>query len=82
MRKKWAEAWHRHLKPGGTLITLQFPLEPNGREGPPWPVQKEAYEDVLLPLGFECTSYEIVGKEDAVRDDRVGREAIAVWRHS
>jgi hypothetical protein len=80
MRKSWAEAWHCHLKPGGFLITLQFPLEPDGREGPPWPVQKEAYEKVLLPVGFECTRYERVTEADATREDRAGREAIAVWR--
>ena len=53
MRKDWATAWGKHLKPGGELITLIFPVDPSreGVEGPPWPVTPELYKDLLVPIG-------------------------------
>lgn len=51
MRQKWAEAWSQWLVPGGELVTLMFPVEPEGREGPPWPVPLQLYDDTLSPAG-------------------------------
>jgi hypothetical protein len=28
MREGWAAAWARHLKPGGQLVTLVYPVDP------------------------------------------------------
>ena len=51
MRTRWAEAWARWLKPGGELVTLMFPVEEEGRQGPPWPVPVQLYKSVLTPQG-------------------------------
>lgn len=53
MRQKWAEAWAQWLTPGGELVTLMFPVEAEGRQGPPWPVPLQLYEDTLRPAGPE-----------------------------
>lgn len=51
MRKQWGDAWSHWLKPGGVLVTLMFPVEPAGRDGPPWPVSAELYSENLEPHG-------------------------------
>ncbi|KAL0054204.1 hypothetical protein WJX82_005368 [Trebouxia sp. C0006] len=63
MRKKWAQAWSSWLQPGGELITLMFPVESEGREGPPWPVPVELYDNTLKPEGFNRTYLEQVPPE-------------------
>ena len=50
-RQRWAEAWQQWLVPGGELVTVMFPVEPEGREGPPWPVPTQLYDDTLSPAG-------------------------------
>ncbi len=52
MRKKWAEAWSSWLQPGSELVTLMFPVEAEGRKGPPWPVPTQLYDDMLTPQGI------------------------------
>ncbi|DBA92759.1 TPA: hypothetical protein ACH3X1_002954 [Trebouxia sp. C0004] len=52
MRKKWAQAWSSWLQPGGELVTLMFPVEAEGREGPPWPVPVQLYDDTLKLEGL------------------------------
>ena len=52
-REQWAETWGRWLKPGGELVTLMFPVEPEGREGPPWPVPLQLYDQLLPPQGSD-----------------------------
>lgn len=79
MREDWAKAWYRHLAPGGKLITLIFPIEDEGRVGPPWPVSHEAYTKVLLPAGFELVSLEAV-PEELSHPSRGGREAMGIWQ--
>lgn len=55
MRTRWAEAWADWLKPGGELVTLMFPVEEEGRQGPPWPVPQQLYEALLMAQGrFRC----------------------------
>ena len=51
VRQQWAATWARWLQPGGQLVTLMFPVEPEGREGPPWPVPLELYQNLLPPQG-------------------------------
>jgi hypothetical protein len=52
-RRAWAEAWARHLAPGGELVTLIFPVDPGADPdaGPPFPVTPELYESLLLAAG-------------------------------
>lgn len=82
MRADWANAWARHLKPGGLLVALMFPvegMEDRDRQGPPWPVWPELYKEYLVPsLGFELRSMEQVPKEQS-HSGREGREWLAVW---
>ena len=82
MRSTWADAWKRNLKSGGTLLALEFPLEAEGREGPPWPLSHETYKDVLEPAGFELVKRAQVAEGDATRADRKGREALSIWRRT
>ena len=52
LREAWAAAWAKYLAPGGVLVTLQFPIELDpSTAGPPWPLSKQLYEDLLLPVG-------------------------------
>jgi len=86
-RPAWGEAWGRAIKAGGWLVTLQFPLSPPddpGRQGPPWPVTGDAYEEALTPAGFVLKRREKVpeGHSFVSADgahSRNGREWVAVW---
>lgn len=80
MRAQWAAAWRRHLAPGGHLATMMFPIEEEGREGPPWPVSVEAYEAALRPEGFKCVLQERVQEGEATVSSRAGKEVFAVWQ--
>ncbi len=52
-RQAWAEAWATLVKPGGQLVTLIFPVDPEKPRdsGPPFPVTPELYADLLEPAG-------------------------------
>ena len=51
MRQDWARTWGKLIKPGGYLVTLQWPIRPDDKTGPPWPVSPQIYSDLLTPLG-------------------------------
>lgn len=51
MRKDWARSWGQILTPGGTLVTMVYPIDASLGEGPPWPVTPELYRELLLPAG-------------------------------
>lgn len=57
VRGEWGRAWSQWLKPGSTLVTLMFPVEPEGREGPPWPVSVDLYLQHLDPHGELTTMW-------------------------
>lgn len=89
LRKNWASKTASLLKPGGTLITVQFPIKPFGgihprdqppnyEIGPPYLLSKELYDD-LLGENFDLLSIEDVPEEMSV-PDRAGCEAFAVWK--
>lgn len=71
MRQKWAETWFKWLTLGGELVTLMFPVEPEGREGPPWPVPTQLYDDMLKPAGwaFAPTTALVVAHISILRQD-------------
>ncbi|ESQ39019.1 hypothetical protein EUTSA_v10001708mg [Eutrema salsugineum] len=64
------------MNPGGELITLMFPLD-DRVGGPPYQVSVSAYEELLIPLGFEVIS--IVDNELAA-DSRKGIEKVGRWK--
>lgn len=39
------------MKSGGYLIALEYPIRPDDKTGPPWPVSPQIYADLLIPLG-------------------------------
>ncbi|KAF3935418.1 hypothetical protein ABW20_dc0104639 [Dactylellina cionopaga] len=53
-REKWAERVAALIKPGGTLICLEFPLyKAYDLPGPPWAIRSETYVGLLENVGFE-----------------------------
>ena len=51
MRQHWASTWAKVIKPGGFLVTLEFPIRPDDNSGPPWAVTPQLYSDCLTPQG-------------------------------
>lgn len=89
MRSQWAAKMAGWVRPGGTLLTLQFPLghygqiHPAGKPldytvGPPYLLSKELYH-TLLDAAFECVE-EVHLPPELNAPRREGVEAIAEWR--
>jgi methyl halide transferase len=91
-RTAWAAKMAALIRPGGLLVTLQFPLRPYGdshprdappdyTRGPPFLLSQTLYRDLLLPVGFELTEE---GEQDVPPEmsdpKRAGAEGVAVWR--
>lgn len=78
-RKEWASAWSKHLKPGGILIALIFPVDVDrDRVGPPWPVYPDLYRDALEGVGFSLKSLEKL-PENMSHPGRGGSEYMSLW---
>jgi len=66
----------RLLKPGGYLITLIFPIDPEEDGGPPYFVRIEHYVDVLGE-----NFVKVLDKVPEIsKETHVGRERVAVWQ--
>jgi cyclopropane fatty-acyl-phospholipid synthase-like methyltransferase len=84
-RGEWAKRMDKLLAPGGTLLTMVFPLkmQPPGTPvdfalGPPFLLKPEFY-DVLQPYGLRRVETGEV--EESLSDPRrVGAEAYAIWK--
>jgi Thiopurine S-methyltransferase (TPMT) len=50
-RKDWAQGWARLIAPGGELVTMMFPVDPEKQGGPPYAVSHELYTELLTPVG-------------------------------
>ncbi|KAJ7149035.1 Alpha/Beta hydrolase protein [Mycena crocata] len=75
-RQEWGSQINALIKPGGYLITLVYPLDPETDAGPPWFVRPEHY---LAPLreGWE----KVVDRIPTVSSPtHVGRERLVVWK--
>jgi hypothetical protein len=94
MRRGWAAKMHDIIRPGGVLMTLQFPLGPLAMHGdpprddvgPPFLLSKQLYVDLLVPLGFALLSEADVPPEKSPAmggggraGGRAGLEAVAFW---
>merc|ERR1711871_222925 len=88
MREQWAAAWSDLLQPGGELVTLVFPLRPDGSpdpadgdvgSGPPYKISMKLIAQLLEPHGFELVSSEHVPKNKLARGF-LSKEIIARWR--
>lgn len=90
-RSEWAQKYASIIRPGGTLITIQYPLPPPSADpaagaaaldfgsGPPFLLLPSFYTDLLVPVGFECILDEAIPASES-KPTRVGRERLAVWR--
>ncbi|KAK7046729.1 S-adenosyl-L-methionine-dependent methyltransferase [Favolaschia claudopus] len=75
-RAEWGKQMNNLIKPGGYLITLVFPLDPESDVGPPWFVRPEHY---LAPLGDGWEK--IVDRVPKCSSEtHVGRERLVVWK--
>ena len=48
LRSRWAERYAELIRPGGVLITLQWPLDGDRQGGPPYSLSPKIYDDLLL----------------------------------
>jgi len=84
LRTSWAETYTRLSLPHSFLITLQFPLDDERTDGPPYSLSRSIYQDLL------GADWEEVWGRDATEDESVGgsggpvfrkgRERLAVWK--
>ncbi|KAF8189949.1 S-adenosyl-L-methionine-dependent methyltransferase [Mycena galopus ATCC 62051] len=75
-RSEWGAQMNSLIKPGGHLITLVFPLEPETNVGPPWFVRPEHY---VAPLGDNWEK--VVDRVPTVSSEtHVGKEHLIVWK--
>ncbi|KAJ7627662.1 S-adenosyl-L-methionine-dependent methyltransferase [Mycena polygramma] len=75
-RNEWGAQINSLIKPGGYLITLVFPLEPESDVGPPYFVRPEHY---LAPLGAGWEK--VVDRVPTVSSPtHVGKEHLVVWK--
>ncbi|KAG6875013.1 hypothetical protein C0992_005555 [Termitomyces sp. T32_za158] len=75
-RVEWAQQMISLVKPGGYLITLVWPIEPQSEVGPPFFVRVEHYAEVLGEA-FE----KVFDKAPETSLPRhVGKERIVVWK--
>ncbi|KAJ3322123.1 hypothetical protein HDV06_003574 [Boothiomyces sp. JEL0866] len=72
-RTSWADQMQKLIVPGGTLITLMFPLDDH-EGGPPFALSVEIYHQ-LLDEFFECKSIE----DTPSFERRKGKEKLGVW---
>ena len=62
VRGQWAQKMAELVAPGGTLLTLIFPIcEKEG--GPPFKVSLQLYRELLEPVGFECRELDLLPPE-------------------
>jgi len=75
-RPEWGAQINSLIKPGGHLITLVFPIDPETDVGPPWFVRPEHY---LAPLGdgWERVVDRVPTSSSPAH---VGKERLIVWR--
>ena len=86
-RQQWADTWATVLKKNGQLVTLVFPLTPEGSpdpadgsvgSGPPYALSMKLLTQLLEPRGFKLISAEEVPQSQIARGSKSG-EIIARW---
>jgi len=64
VREAWAQKMSSLIKKDGELLTLIFPIKKEPDDlGPPFHVTMDAYANVLLRNGFECSMLELLPPE-------------------
>ncbi|KAI9159305.1 hypothetical protein H9P43_008645 [Blastocladiella emersonii ATCC 22665] len=76
LRGAWAARVAQVVRPGGTLVTLMYPLvDKDQDDGPPYPQSVDGYRALLLD-NFE----EVEVRECESFESRAGKEKIGVWK--
>ncbi|KAI7859153.1 S-adenosyl-L-methionine-dependent methyltransferase [Circinella umbellata] len=74
MRPDWGKRMAEIIKPGGTLIALQYPLKEKAKQ-PPFTLSVEIYHELLNE------NFDNVYLEDAKgHESRLGEEKLSVWK--
>lgn len=78
MREAWGRRMGELVKPGGYLVVLMYPIDPNRArdDGPPFPVDVEAYRTALQE-SWENLLNVVPNKSQPTHE---GRERLGVWR--
>lgn len=78
MREHWGRRMAEIVKPGGHLITLMYPIDPDRArdDGPPFPVDSEAYSLALQDSWDNVLN--IIPTTS--RPTHEGRERLGIWR--
>ncbi|CUA76810.1 putative thiol methyltransferase 2 [Rhizoctonia solani] len=78
LREPWGRRMAEIVKPGGYLITLMFPIDPDRarHDGPPFPVDFEAYYAVLK----ESWNNILNVVPTTSKETHEGRERLGIWR--
>ncbi|KNE63411.1 hypothetical protein AMAG_08543 [Allomyces macrogynus ATCC 38327] len=73
-RPRWAARMAELVRPGGTLVTLMYPLGDH-LDGPPFAVTPDGYRELL------CDAFDEIEVSDCESfPARVGREKLGVWK--
>ncbi|KAF8632882.1 hypothetical protein AX17_004728 [Amanita inopinata Kibby_2008] len=75
-RPEWARQMINLIRPGGYLICVVFPIEPEKDYGPPWTVRPHHYTE-LLSGHFKAVVDRVPLNTPP---DRVGRQHLLVWQ--
>jgi methyl halide transferase len=76
LRDDWGRQMNALIKPGGYLIALVYPLDPETNTGPPFYVRLEHYVKVL----GECWEKVFDAVPAVSIPSHLGRERLVVWR--
>ncbi|CAG8569215.1 3472_t:CDS:2 [Ambispora leptoticha] len=74
-RPEWANRMAEMITPGGILIALMYPLDEGRKDGPPFSLSRQIYEE-LLSKDFSLEYYDNCKSHPSRKD----REMMSVWR--
>jgi len=80
LRRDWARTWAKVIKPGSHLVTLEYPIRPDDKTGPPWAVSPQIYSDLLIPSGFKNVHFKEVEMASMSHPRQGGAEVLACWQ--
>lgn len=79
MRNQWAERMAQLVKPGGSLITLIFPIGELSDVGPPFRVNFPLFHKLLEPNGFTPVDGPRMLPDELCHPTREGKSGYARW---
>lgn len=80
MRERWAVRMRDLIVPGGSLITLMYPLGKSEDEGgPPFGVSFKLFHELLDTRGFQAVDGPSMLPDEKCQEGRQGRSGFARW---